>query len=254
LSYEDLAKVMNCFDLYTQYANCEGFGLPQVEAAACGVPVCGTDYSAMESVLRKLEGFTITPAALYKELETGCLRAVPDNEYASEIFLHFFEKMNEEDRVAMGKRTRENFEKHYQWHLSGARWEKYFDETDPIEFQQGWGSEPKIIEPAPKPDLKDNVRHKDLARWLIVNVLGDSSKLNTFFESRLTRDLLYRQSTSSTGGMYFNESSQIFDSQGFRNPFDLDIAYQQLRGMCEKRNYWENLRVQRINQIAGNSK
>ena len=49
VSYEDLSSIVNLFDLYTQYANCEGFGLPYVEAAACGVPVCGTDYSAMES-------------------------------------------------------------------------------------------------------------------------------------------------------------------------------------------------------------
>ena len=87
LSYEELSNVVNCFDLFTQYANCEGFGLPQVEAAACGVPVCGTDYSAMESVLRKLEGYPIKPKALYKELETGCLRAVPDNDAAAGLLL-----------------------------------------------------------------------------------------------------------------------------------------------------------------------
>ena len=47
-SYEQLAEIMNMFDIYVQYANSEGFGLPQVEAAACGVPVMSTDYSAME--------------------------------------------------------------------------------------------------------------------------------------------------------------------------------------------------------------
>jgi glycosyltransferase involved in cell wall biosynthesis len=249
LSYEDLSKVMNCFDLYTQYANCEGFGLPQVEAAACGVPVCGTDYSAMESVLRKLEGFTITPAALYKELETGCLRAVPDNEYASEIFLHFFEKMNEEDRLTMGKKTRENFNKYYQWHLSGSVWEKYFDETDPVEFQQGWGSQPRIQAPSEKPKLEGNQSHSSLARWLIVNVLREPDKLNTYFESRMTRDLIYQQTTSSTGGMYFNESSAAFDGQNHRQPFNFDVAYDQMKMQCDRRNHWENVRVQRIQQL-----
>ena len=107
----------------------------------------------MESVLRKLEGFTITPAALYKELETGCLRAVPDNEYASEIFLNFFEKMDEEKRAEMGERTRKNFEKYYQWHLSGAQWEKYFDSFESLPIEQTWGSQPRIQEPAPKIDL-----------------------------------------------------------------------------------------------------
>jgi len=203
----------------------------------------------MESVLRKLEGFTITPAALYKELETGCLRAVPDNEYASEIFLHFFEKMNEEDRLTMGKKTRENFEKYYQWHLSGSVWEKYFDETDPIEFQQGWGSQPRIQAPSEKPKLEGNQSHSSLARWLIVNVLREPDKLNTYFESRMTRDLIYQQTTSSTGGMYFNESSAAFDGQNHRQPFNFDVAYDQMKMQCDRRNHWENVRVQRIQQL-----
>src|SRR6056300_1195880 len=250
LSYEDLSNVVKCFDLYTQYANCEGFGLPQVEAAACGVPVCGTDYSAMESVLRKLEGFTITPAALYKELETGCLRAVPDNEYASEIFLHFFEKMSEEDRVAMGKKTRENFEKYYQWHLSGAQWEKYFDSFEALPFEQTWGSQPRIQEPAQKIDLSKSkpLSNTHLAKHLIVDVLREPSKLNTFFESRLTRDLMYKQATASTGGMYFNESSAAFDGLNRRLPFDYNVAYDQMVGMCTKRNEWEKRRIQMIKQ------
>jgi hypothetical protein len=245
---------MNCFDLYTQYANCEGFGLPQVEAAACGVPVCGTDYSAMESVLRKLEGFTITPAALYKELETGCLRAVPNNEYASEIFFHFFEKMSEEDRVAMGKRTRENFEKYYQWHLSGAVWEKYFDETDPIPFEYSWGSKPRIYEPVPKLDVSNQkFKHSDLSKWLIMNVLKEPDRLGTFFESRLNRDLIYQQTTSSTGGMYFNESSSAFDGQHHRQAFNFDLAYEQMRGLCMRRNHWEKTRIEKIKSLTDRS-
>jgi hypothetical protein len=51
-----LAEVMNLFDVYVQYANSEGFGMPQVEAAACGVPVMAVDYSAMSDVVRKLAG------------------------------------------------------------------------------------------------------------------------------------------------------------------------------------------------------
>ena len=92
--------------------------MPQVEAAACGVPVMGTDYSAMESVLRKLGGITIKPAALYKELETVCLRAVPDNDLAAKEMADFF-SLPKEMRKNIGKSTREAFEKYYQWDISG---------------------------------------------------------------------------------------------------------------------------------------
>lgn len=250
LTYEELSNVVNCFDLFTQYANCEGFGLPQVEAAACGVPVCGTDYSAMESVLRKLEGYPIKPKALYKELETGCLRAVPDNDAAAEFFLDFFENKTEEERVAIGENTRKMFDKYYQWHLSGAQWEKYFDSFEALPLEQTWGSQPRTQEPAKKLDLSNAgpVSNVQLAKHLIVDVLREPEKLNTFFEARLTRDLTYKQATASTGGMYFNESSAAFDGMNRRQPFDYDIAYNQMASLCNRRNQWEQRRVETIRQ------
>ena len=250
LTYEELSNVVNCFDLFTQYANCEGFGLPQVEAAACGVPVCGTDYSAMESVLRKLEGYPIKPKALYKELETGCLRAVPDNDAAAEFFLDFFENKTEEERVAIGENTRKMFDKYYQWHLSGAQWEMYFDSFEALPLEQTWASQPRIQQPSPKLDLSQTgpVSNTQLAKHLITDVLREPEKLNTFFESRLTRDLTYKQATTSTGGMYFNESSAAFDGVNRRQPFDYDIAYDQMAGLCNRRNQWEKKRVEMIKQ------
>jgi len=251
LSYEELSNVVNCFDLYTQYANCEGFGLPQVEAAACGVPVCGTDYSAMESVLRKLEGYPIKPKALYKELETGCLRAVPDNDAAAEFFLDFFSK-TEEERTSIGENTRKKFEQYYQWHLSGAQWEKYFDSIEVSSVEKTWGSTPRIQQPSEKLDLSklNGVSTVQLAKHLISDVLREPDKLNTFFEARLTRDLTYKQATSSTGGMYFNESSAAFDGMSQRQPFDYDKAYNQMVGMCQRRNQWEAKRIERVKELA----
>lgn len=247
--YEDLAQIINLFDVYVQYANCEGFGLPQVEAAACGVPVMATDYSAMESVVRQLNGWPITPKALYKELETGCMRAVPDNDYAAKLFLDFF-KLDKEKRAEFGKETRANFEKYFQWHLSGKKWEDYFDSFEPLPLEQTWASQPRISTPGQKPkDIPQNVSFQDLARWLIVKVLCDPSKLNTFFEARLTRDLMYRSATGSTGGMYFNESSAVFDGVNHRQEFNFDIAYNQMHNMCMRRNSWEEKRIQKVKSL-----
>lgn len=250
-SYEDLARIQNLFDLYVQYANCEGFGLPYVEAAACGVPVCGTDYSAMESEIRKLQGYPIKPKALYKELETGCLRAVPDNVAAAELFLDFFERdKNDEDREAIGNRTRENFEKYFQWHMSGSKWENIFDSFPIRPFETTWGSEPRILQSAskPTPEQFNRLEPSNQSRFLILDVLRDPSKLNTFFEARLTRDLTYRLATGSTGGMYFNESSQAFDGVNFRQPFDFDAAYNQMIFQRNRINDWEKKRIDTMKQ------
>ena len=249
-SYEDLSAIQNLFDLYTQYANCEGFGLPYVEAAACGVPVCGTDYSAMESEIRKLQGHPIKPAALYKELETGCLRAVPDNDAAAEYFRHFFEDKTDEERVAEGKRTRANFEKHFQWDMSGNKWEKIFDSMEVRPLEQTWTSPPRISQPLPRPNEEEyaNAGATQQAKFLIQNVLQDPSKLNTFFESRLVKDLTYKSATGSTGGMYFNESSQAFDGVNHRSHFDFNIAYDNLANQRQRINNWEQKRVQTMQQ------
>ena len=62
VSVPDLAQIYNLFDIYIQYAICEGFGMPQVEAAACGIPVAATDYSAMSDVIQFTKGY---PCLLY---------------------------------------------------------------------------------------------------------------------------------------------------------------------------------------------
>jgi len=245
-SYEDLSNVINLFDLYAQYANCEGFGLPMAEAAACGVPVCGTDYSAMESVIRQLGGFAIKPAALYKELETGCFRAVPDNDMAALLFAKFF-SLSKEQRKLIGEKTRLNFEKHFQWNISGKKWEDYFDSVDIQPIEQTWASPPRIRQPEPKIEkMPPNTSHTEIAKWLIAKVLCEPERLNTFFEARLARDLMYGCSTATTGGMYFNESSAAFDPTNGRQTFDFNIAYEHMRQLCERRNHWENVRIQKV--------
>lgn len=246
LEYEDLCKVMNLFDLYVQYANCEGFGLPQVEAAACGIPVMATDYSAMESVIRQLEGIPLTPKALYKELETGCFRAVPDNELAAKKMKEFLD-LPVAIRKRMGFRTRELFLEHFQWDKSGKKWEDYFDSVEIMPEELTWKSKPRIRQPEGKPDkLPDNVTHKQIAQWLIAKVLCEPEKLNSFMESRLIRDLLYQSSTSVTGGMYFNESSASFEGRNVRNPFGFSIAYDHFINLCNRRNYWEQRRMETL--------
>ena len=57
LSTKELVEIMNMFDIYVQYAICEGFGMPQVEAAACGIPIASVDYSAMNDIVHKLNGY-----------------------------------------------------------------------------------------------------------------------------------------------------------------------------------------------------
>lgn len=49
---EGMAKLYNCFDVLMNCSSGEGFGIPIIEAQACGVPVLVTNFSAMPEILR----------------------------------------------------------------------------------------------------------------------------------------------------------------------------------------------------------
>ena len=63
-------------------------------------------------------------------------------------------------------------------------------------------------------------------------------------EARLTKDLTYGSTTSSTAGMYFNESSAAFDGRQNMSHFDFNIAYQEMLNMRNRINFWEQKRAE----------
>lgn len=132
-----LAAIMNLFDIYVQYAICEGFGMPQVEAASCGIPIASIDYSAMSDVVRKVNGYPIRVGQYFKELETRAIRVFPDNEHLIEILENFY-KLPEPLREQKSFETRMLTEKHYNWDDIAKRWENYFDNVKLTGLQGKW--------------------------------------------------------------------------------------------------------------------
>jgi glycosyltransferase involved in cell wall biosynthesis len=248
LSYEGLSKVINCFDLYVQYANCEGFGLPQVEAAACGVPVMSIDYSAMSSVVRQLGGTPIPYKALYKEMETGCERAVPDNEAAAKLFKDFFEKP-EAIRKTAGFESRKKFLKEFNWQKSGEAWEKCFDSIDIIPIEKSWKSPLDIKEPLGVPKDIDSATYEMIISWMYDNVLQDPSKKYSYEYYQMINSLIYGFRTNQIIGSFLNEddSAVSLSKKIEREPFTIDTAYQTLKSQRDKKNFWEQRRAEAFN-------
>ena len=150
ISSHNLSSIINLFDLYTQYAICEGFGMPQVEASACGVPLLSVDYSAMSDVVRKVNGYPIKVGQYFKELETRAIRVFPDNEHfvsTIEEYYNLPEILKEQKRFE----TRQLTEKFYNWDDIAKKWENYFDNIELTGLQGKWDVKLPMF-----PDIREN--------------------------------------------------------------------------------------------------
>lgn len=239
VSTQTMANMYNMFDIYVQYSNMEGFGMPICEAAACGTPVCGTDYSAMSDNLRRLGGFPIPVLTLQKEIETGRYTAIPDEKEFVEHLKQFFAKSDTEHKLNRIK-TREMYDSYYSWDRTAQIW---CDAIDSIPVKNKWTEPPKYHNPAPLDSIPhERMNDCEFVRWLILYVLGDGSKVNSQFELRLIRDLSLGCKFRSLGSFYQSDDSMISSSTHYEG-FNRSVAYNELVNICNQRNEFERKRT-----------
>lgn len=154
---DKLAEIYNIFDTYIQYSICEGFGMPQVEAAACGIPIITINYSAMVDIINKLGAISIEPKTKFKELETKAIRVYPDNDQLCNEIIKIC-SMDLNQRRRMGENIRKLTEKHYSWDHIAKIWEEHLDLLD-NNYRSNWDAPPQYlsynITNADKIDQKD---------------------------------------------------------------------------------------------------
>ena len=76
---EEMAKLYNCFDVLMQCTLGEGFGIPIIEAGACGVPTLGSDFSSIPVVMGKGGRVVSTNLGIPWQI-TGIWQRIPDME------------------------------------------------------------------------------------------------------------------------------------------------------------------------------
>jgi glycosyltransferase involved in cell wall biosynthesis len=183
ISDADMARMLNATDLAVLHSNSEGQGIFTWQAAACAVPICEVDYSAMASGVDKMGGYKVPPISLMEEIETGCKRAVPDNAALKAVFHEHF-SLPDALQTLKGAETRQKYIEHYSWDKTAEQWMNIIDEL-PI---KGWNKEPLIVTPEEHSD-HPHASNTDYAKWLITKVLCQPEKLNTFFELSLIDEL-----------------------------------------------------------------
>ena len=177
VSTEMLNSIYNLFDFYVQYAICEGFGMPQVEAASCGIPIASVDYSAMSEIVRNVGGYPIPVKRLFREMETTANRAYPDNAALVDILWDFFVSKTQEERDGLSTKTRELCLKHYTWDKVYNTWYNAFKSVD-LSTNLSWD------QPNPNPigenlTIPNNLSPADIVDYVIINILKEPYFLNT---------------------------------------------------------------------------
>lgn len=230
---KQLAEVYNLMDLYVQYANCEGFGMPSVEAASCGIPIACVDYSAMSDIVRKVDGFIIPTVGHYCELETGCYRALPDNKAFVQILKEWL-PVPTEMKYKKRQKTRELALKYYDWNITCSKWEQVIDDL-PI---KNWNSQGVLCNPPPFDKVKDIPINSDYITLLYESMWPEM--IGSYHYLSMIRDLDNHIAKPSPCG-YFNTDN----TQGFSKyqPFDRKIAYDILAQKCNDNNFWERIRI-----------
>ena len=249
VSTKELGTIINWFDLYVQYSICEGFGMPQVEAAACAVPVLTVDYSAMSSVAKKLKAETVKPKAFFWDSPTHSERAIPDDEELIEKMKKFVE-MPRSMRSKKGMDCYIGVKKNYTWDKASKIWEEYLDGIEPVSHEETWESQPQIHQP--QTQIPENMELDEFVKWGIVNVWGEPEQLNSYIGVRITRDLTYGRMSAAggLGDLYYNGNSYIEGQQSLTD-FSKEDAMQTFIDMCQYKNEWETKRHE-LNQDASN--
>ena len=242
-----LNKVYNLFDVYVQWANSEGWGMPQLEAAYAGLPVISVYYSAMESLIDNIRGIGIKPVGFYKELETGCERAVPDNQALADTIAGL--ARDSQKRKYTANKCYTNAKKIYNWDYTANKWLKYFLSQPLKDPKTTWESPPNFHNPpSVLPAELGQMTITDQVNWLMINVLNKPDWINRSYWRRLVRDLTYRAGLSSSiPGYYFNDFSHP-DMERKLDEFTLEKAFEICKNLRSIFNDWERNRMQKLEQ------
>lgn len=186
ISTEKLNEVYNLFDIFIQYSICEGFGYPQIEAAACGVPIASVDYSAMSEILRDVHGFRIPVKRLFREMETNANRAYPDIDATTKILYDYFTQYDENKFKELSANTRKSCISKYTWDNVYNIWEECFDNID-ISDLKDW-NDPQMSEVAETLSVPGNLSRIEFIKYICDHIIKEPRLFYTAHIQGLLKD------------------------------------------------------------------
>lgn len=166
---KELADIYNLMDIYVQPAICEGWGLPIVEAKACGVPGLYSNYSAMEDHCENGGGLPIKIQRLYTEAETMALRSLPDKADLTQKLWYLL--TNKKKRLKMAQEARKCAVNLHNWDIAADKFGKIFDNMEIFDRSETWDIRPEwkiMTRMSPSPQLSN----EHFIAWCYQHILG----------------------------------------------------------------------------------
>lgn len=188
ISTSALNEIYNLFDIFIQYAICEGFGMPQVEAAACGLQIASVDYSAMTEVAEKVDGIKIPVQRAFRELETNADRVYPDNDFTTRLLYSFFNEISDEAKKEKSVSIRKKCLDIYTWDNVFNTWDECFD-TLPINGKVPWNTPQRFSTNHEGMSVPGNLSPKDFVEYICSQIINEPYLINTAGIQLVIKDL-----------------------------------------------------------------
>lgn len=138
LPYYQLGSLYRSADCFVLATRGEGWGMPILEAMACGLPVIATNWSAQTTFLNSYNGYplqvkSLIPAVAKCPYYQGFKWADPDMDHLSALLRHVFE--NQEEAKEKGRRAAEDVAAHWTFRHTAARIAKRLSEIQGKELK-----------------------------------------------------------------------------------------------------------------------
>lgn len=235
LSEEDMNKIFNLFDVYIQPACREGFGMPQAEAAACGIPIITTPYAGMNDIKNYIYECDVMKIGGFKlQNQMHMHEAVIDVQSISDAIERNIDKKKDNQR-----KIRESFENRYNsWENVYQIWKDKISNVDIKKI-----STEKNIRYKVNKDLSIDTKanYLEFSKNLIKEFIGERY-LNTHLHYRIIRDLNQGYTMNDINNYFV----QHFDSNGYFN-FNKKDAIDVMSKLAKRRLYWEQKWNESIN-------
>lgn len=190
LSDTELSDLYNVFDVYVQYAICEGFGIPVVEAASCGTKVITVAHGAMEEIGKAIGAEIVKLDCSFRELETGADRVSPsDSDCINIIEKLYIENQNKSwlDKIKDREINREKLISKYSWNKTANVLMNIIDNIELVGDQGKWDAPFKPTYPEINaPQLPS---HRDFIFFIIDHILDYPYLKNTAVIQNIIRSL-----------------------------------------------------------------